>query len=97
VIGRPYFEIAQPIRWDAEPVWAKEAPEVTPHYEWNHGLGEIVSALIEAGLTIESLREHQTCLWQALPFMILDENGWWRLPDRAEFLPLMYSIRARKG
>jgi SAM-dependent methyltransferase len=97
VIGRPYFEIAQPIRWDAEPVWAKEAPEVTPHYEWNHGLGGIVSALIEASLTIETLREHQTCLWQALPFMTLDEDGWWRLPDRPERLPLMYSIRARKA
>jgi SAM-dependent methyltransferase len=97
VIGRPYFEVAQPIRWDAEPVWAKDAPEVTPHYEWNHGLGEIVGALIGAGLTIEAFREHQTCLWQALPFMTLDNDGWWRLPDRPDRLPLMYSIRARKA
>jgi SAM-dependent methyltransferase len=97
VIGRPYFEVARPTRWDAAPIWEKDAPEVTPHYEWSHGLGEIAGALIEASLTIESLREHQTCLWQALPFMVEGEDGWWRLPDRPERLPLMYSIRARKA
>ena len=96
VIGHPYFEVAQPTRWDAEPAWDKEASEVTTHYGWNHGLGEIVGALIEAGLVIEALCEHQTCLWQALAFMIEDEHGWWRLPDRPERLPLMYTIRARK-
>jgi SAM-dependent methyltransferase len=97
VICRPYFEVAEPTRWDAEPIWDKGAPEVTTSYEWHHGLGEIVGALIEAGLTIEALREHQTCLWQALPFMVEGEDGWWRLPDRPERLPLMYSIRARKA
>lgn len=97
VIGRPYFEVARPTRWDAAPIWDKEAPEVTTHYEWSHGLGEIVGALIEAGLTIESLQEHQTCLWQALAFMVQGEDGWWRLPDAPERLPLMYSIRARKA
>jgi SAM-dependent methyltransferase len=96
VISRPYFEVAQPTRWEAEAGWDKNAPPDATHYEWNHGLGEIVGALIEAGLVIEALREHQTCLWQALPFMTEGEDGWWRLPDRPECLPLMYSIRARK-
>jgi SAM-dependent methyltransferase len=96
VVERPYFEEAEPTRWDAEPIWQKDARAVPTCYEWHHGLGEIVGALIDAGLTIELLREHRTCLWQALPFMVEGEGGWWRLPDRPERLPLMYSIRARK-
>jgi SAM-dependent methyltransferase len=95
VVERPYFELAEPTRWDSEPN-CQNAPAVPTCYEWHHGLGEVVSALIDAGLAIELLHEHQTCLWQALPFMIEDEDGWWRLPDRPERLPLMYSIRARK-
>jgi SAM-dependent methyltransferase len=97
VIVRPYFEIARPTRWDAEPVWDVKAPEVTTHYEWNHGLGEIIGALLAAGLVIKVFCEHRTCLWQALPFMVEREDGWWHLPDRPERLPLMYSIRARKA
>jgi SAM-dependent methyltransferase len=77
VIGRPYFEVAAPTRWDAAPLWDKEAPpEVATHYEWSHSLGEIIGALIEASLVIEALCEHGTCLWQALAFMVEDQDGW---------------------
>ncbi|MGH6916648.1 MAG: SAM-dependent methyltransferase, partial [Geminicoccaceae bacterium] len=99
VIGRPYFATPQPKRWDDDPLWDEQRPRL-PHmtcYEWSHGLGEIVSALIESGLTIRSLKEHRRCLWQALRFMVPDEQGWWRLPEGAERLPLMYSIRASKS
>jgi SAM-dependent methyltransferase len=97
VIGLPYFEMSEPKRWDAAPAWDKGRTVATPHYVWQHGLGEIVSSLIEAGLTIQFLKEHRTCLWQALHFMVQDEDGWWRLLDRPERLPLMYSIRALKA
>jgi SAM-dependent methyltransferase len=98
VIGRPYFETSQPKRWDDEPLWDEARAQLTHMtcYEWSHGLGEIVSALLDAGLTIESLKEHRRCLWQALRFMVQDDAGWWRLPEGAERLPLMYSIRASK-
>jgi SAM-dependent methyltransferase len=96
VIGRPYFETPQPKRWDDDPIWDEQRPRLRHMtcYEWSHGLGEIVTALIDAGLAIKSLREHQRCLWQPLRFMVQDEHGWWRLPHGPERLPLMYSIRA---
>jgi SAM-dependent methyltransferase len=98
VIGLPYFETASPKRWEGAPAWDQTRNAGgRPHYVWQRGLGEVVTALIEAGLTIQYLREHRTCLWQALPFMVQDEAGWWRLPERAERLPLMYSIRAVKA
>lgn len=97
VIGLPYFEMSEPKRWDGAPAWDKERTGPATHYVWQHGLGEIVTSLIEAGLTVQFLNEHRTCLWQALHFMVQDEDGWWRLPDRPERLPLMYSIRALKA
>jgi len=97
VIERRYFEEAEPLCWDSDPVWDKKAIEPSITYEWNHGLGEILTALIDAGLAIELVREHRRCAWQALPFLVEDDEGWWRLADRPERLPLMYSIRARKS
>ncbi|MDP6429549.1 MAG: class I SAM-dependent methyltransferase [Rhodospirillales bacterium] len=99
VVGLPYFERSEPLRWQGDPVWEEDGRYNTSHtvqHCWPHGLGEIVTALIDAGLTIQFLREHKSCLWQALHFMIEGDDGWWRLPDGQERLPLMYSIRAVK-
>ena len=67
-------------------------------YEWNHGLSEIVTALIDAGLVIEFVHEHQTICTQALPWLVpAPQRHGWRLPDDVQdHVPLMYSIRAHK-
>jgi SAM-dependent methyltransferase len=98
VIGLPYFEPDQPKRWDDLPAWDPERPRLShrTQYVWAHGLGEILSALLEAGLVIRSFKEHRRCLWQALHFMVQDRDGWWVLPEHQERLPLMYSLRALK-
>jgi hypothetical protein len=57
-------------------------------------LGEVVTALCNAGLVIEFLHEHACSAYPALPDMRKDEKGlWWR---ETNDLPLMFSIRARK-
>src|SRR2546427_6852449 len=35
--------------------------------EWNHGLGEIVTALMSAGMDLTGLVEHDSVPWDALP------------------------------
>jgi hypothetical protein len=65
-------------------------------YGWDHGLGEIVTALIDAGLRIESLREYPFVEWK-LAFLVEDDNKVWRLPPSVKGeLPLFFSILARK-
>jgi len=63
---------------------------------WDHGLGEIVTALIDAGLRIQSLREHPWVEWK-LDFLVEGTDGRFRLPDETPGeLPLFFSLRATK-
>ncbi|MBM3292385.1 class I SAM-dependent methyltransferase [Candidatus Bathyarchaeota archaeon] len=64
-------------------------------YEWNHPLGTVVTALVEAGLTIQWIHEYPFSVdGDQFKFMKKDENGYWRLPG--DPIPLMYSIKAKK-
>ncbi len=66
-------------------------------HEWNHGLGEIISALLAQGLDITGLVEHQSIPWEALPGqMVVDERGEWRLKEAPWRLPLSYTLQAVK-
>ena len=68
----------------------------TPTYEWQHSLGDIVCALIDAGLRIEFLHEFPFTSYQAYPVMEQGDDGWWRLPKDNDSFPQMFSIRATK-
>jgi SAM-dependent methyltransferase len=95
VLGHPYFEDAGPSRWDDPTTYAGDGVVASPTtYEWNHGLGEIVQAVLDAGLRLTRLEEHRTVDWQALPWMVPAGRGRWRLPRDADRLPLMYTLEA---
>lgn len=68
----------------------------TTAYEWRHGVGEVVTALAGAGLLIEVVREDERLPWPRFPSMEAGEDGWFRLPDQAPRIPLLYAIRARR-
>jgi SAM-dependent methyltransferase len=64
-----YFERPEPLVWDEPGTYV--ATEVTlTHtvtHTWNHGLGEVVTALMEVGLDLTMLHEHDSAPWNALP------------------------------
>lgn len=97
-LAYPYWEHAEPLTFAVRGSYADPAAEVTATAEhgWDHGLGEIVSALIDAGLRIESLREYPFVDWK-LDFLVEGPDGRFRLPhDTPGELPLFFSIRATK-
>jgi len=67
---------------------------VSKEYGWNHGLGEVINALIEAGLTIDYLREHDESPYDVFPDLEKAESGMYTLKDR--LYPLVFEIRAHK-
>lgn len=99
VVDHPYFETTEPTVWD-EPGTYVETDAVFEHnvtHEWNHGIGEIVTALLGHGMELTQLVEHDTVPWEALPGQMEQvELGEWRLADRPERLPCTYTLQAVK-
>jgi hypothetical protein len=63
---------------------------------WDHSLGEIVTALIDAGLRIDFLHEFDFVHWR-LDFLVEGDDGRWRLPPGTKGeLPLYFSLKATK-
>jgi SAM-dependent methyltransferase len=95
----PYFELEDPTIWDEGGTYVQTeatfAHNVT--HEWNHGLGEIVTALLDAGMEITGLVEHQSVPWDALPGQMSDVGGGeYQLADRPWRLPHTYTLQAIK-
>lgn len=103
VLGLPYFEQADPTRWDEDGTYVA-VPEgtsfdTTVSYDWNHGLGEILSAVLAAGLVVERFEEHREVPWR--PFELFEPSsehpGEYVLPPhRRESAPLTYTLVARR-
>lgn len=93
-----YWEHAEPEVLDVEGSYADPGADVKTEkeYSWNHGLGEIVTALIDAGLVIELLHEYPFSDWD-MGFTVEATDGTWLMPDSVQGeVPLFYSLRARK-
>jgi len=95
----PYFEHDEPIVWDGGGTYVETDVEFKHKvsHSWNHGLGQIVTALLDGGMHLTMLVEHDSAPWEALPGMMerTDANEW-RLADRPERLPHTYTLRAVK-
>jgi hypothetical protein len=99
VLDLPYFETEPPVVWTEEGTYVA-TDAVFRHnttHSWNHGLGEIVTALNEAGLRLTMLVEHDSVPWQALPGRMDRDGHEWRLRDRPHRLPLSYTIQATRN
>ena len=99
VVEYPYFERPEPTVFDEGGTYV-ETDAVFEHnltHEWNHGLAETITALMDAGLELTALAEHDSAPWAALPGMMeQSDDGEWRLADRPWRLPCTYTLQAVK-
>jgi SAM-dependent methyltransferase len=99
VVKYPYFETAEPMVFDQGGTYV-ETDVVFEHnvtHSWNHGLGEIMTALFDAGLAITAFTEHDSVPWEALPGKmerLADDE--WRLAVQPDRLPHSYTLQAVK-
>jgi hypothetical protein len=96
----PYFEQVEPFVFEDSTTYVDSDVEFTQNvtHSWNHGLGETVTALMNAGMTLTMLVEHDSVPWNALPGqMVEDERGEWRLRDKPERLAATFTLQAVKS
>lgn len=94
----PYWSHEAPLTFEAHGSYAdRDAPtDGLVEHGWNHSLGEIVTALIDAGLRIEFVHEFDFVEWP-VEFLVGGDDGRYRLPPGTPGqLPLFFSIRATK-
>lgn len=93
----PYFE-GPPIPFSESTTYVEHegvlaAPDTL---QFNHGLGEIFTALTRAGMSVTSLEEHESVPWRAFDDDLMEEieGGEWRLRERPERLAASYTLQA---
>jgi SAM-dependent methyltransferase len=99
VVEYPYFERSEPMVWNDGGTYVQTDVtfEHNVTHEWNHGLGEIVTALLNRGLRITGLTEHDSIPWDGLPGQMEKlDGGEFRLADRPWRLAHSYTLQALK-
>lgn len=99
VVEDPYFHRTEPMIYDEGGTYVEHDHvfTATVTHQWSHGLGEIVAAVLRAGMHLTELVEHDSVPWRALKeVMSCDETGEWRLTDRPERLAASFTLQAVK-
>ncbi|TSB32580.1 class I SAM-dependent methyltransferase [Streptomyces benahoarensis] len=86
--------------------WVDEAPGTYTDFgaptvhnrtvEWQHPIGDVVSAVAATGLRIEFLHEHDMTMFQRFGALQRGDDGFYRLPADRPRIPLMYSLKATR-
>lgn len=100
VIENSYFEEAEPVAWDEGSTYVEtnERIEHSLSVQWAHGIGETITALMEAGMELTAFTEHDSTPWQALPGLMVEDSatGEWRLRERPRRLAATFTLQARR-
>ena len=93
----PYFH-SEPLVIDDPTDYADPAARLVNARtcEWIHPLGTVVTSLIDAGLRLDWLHEHDAVAWQMFKCLVKGADGMYRWPDKP-WLPLAYSLRASRS
>lgn len=96
-LAYPYWEHAEPLTFEVKGSYAdRDAPTAgLVEHGWDHSLGEIVTALVDAGLRIDFLHEFDFAEWD-LGYTAAAEDGKWRIPGPQGRLPLFFTLKATK-
>ena len=94
----PYFHTKEPLYFQSEYTYtdSEKLIENVDTYEWQHSFADILNSLLEAGLSIEEVKEYPFTTFCHFPFVEKCEDRYWRIKNKEFEIPLMFSIKATK-
>jgi SAM-dependent methyltransferase len=97
-VAYPYFPQAEPLRLQTQGTYADRSAAVvnTVSYAWIHSVGEVLTALLGAGLRLEFFHEFPYSVFPNYAFVQQDADGWWRPRGQKGSIPLLFSLKATK-
>jgi SAM-dependent methyltransferase len=98
VVEHPYFETPGTVFHETTTYVEHEGELASPTtVSFNHGLAQIVTAIMDAGLRVTLFEEHDSVPWNPLgDAMVVGALGEYRLRERPERLAASYTLRAVK-
>lgn len=100
VLEYPYFETAGTLSVETQSYAGTGSVEAPRSVSFNHGLGEVFTALTGAGLTVTDLEEHREVPWNPLGTNMIaspDFPGEFILAADRDRLALTYTLQAVLG
>jgi SAM-dependent methyltransferase len=98
VVEYPYFETEGIPFVQTQSYVAHEQPLASPDIvSFNHGMAEVIGALLDAGLALTAFEEHDSVPWNPLGEAMEEVGGGeYRLRHLPERLPATYTLQAGK-
>ncbi|MEF2074122.1 class I SAM-dependent methyltransferase [Consotaella aegiceratis] len=87
-----------PQAWDEATTYTGDERKLvnTRCYEWFHPVGQIVTAVLDAGLRLDFLHEHDRIAWRAFPDMVEVGEDLFAMPEGTTKIPMALSLGATK-
>jgi SAM-dependent methyltransferase len=96
-IAYSYFNREAIVETTAGTYADRHAPVQLKEVGWNHALGEVIGALLRAGLRIRHFEELDYSPWNCFQNMTEDAPGRFMIKGLEGKLPVMYTLEAVKG
>lgn len=92
------FEEREPFVYDEDVTYTDGDGRLanTRAYEWNHSIGEIVTAVLDRGLHLERLTEHDWTVWPRFPWLVERADHRWEAAAGTPRVPLSFTMLASR-
>lgn len=95
-IAYSYFNVAPIIEENTGTYTDREAPIKNVEYSWNHPLDEVISALLNQGLSLKHFKEYDYSPYNCFQHTFKEKEDSYYIEHLGKKIPMVYSIKAIK-